>query len=88
RLELQKGCDVLIGTPGRLLDFPGASARQVREGIARWKAEAERWTDNIYILEGYLARLAGGDREVLDCVKRECYGEEYVEGEGLRELVF
>lgn len=25
RMELQKGCDILIGTPGRLLDFMGQS---------------------------------------------------------------
>ena len=54
--------------------------------IKRWKAEVEVWTDNIYVLEGYLAKLAGGDREIVDAVKRECYGDEYVEGEGLREL--
>jgi phosphoenolpyruvate-protein kinase (PTS system EI component) len=54
--------------------------------IKRGKVEAEAWTDNIYILEGYLAKLAGGDREIVDAIKRECYGDEYVEGEGLREL--
>lgn len=25
RMELQKGCDILIGTPGRLIDFMGQS---------------------------------------------------------------
>lgn len=25
RIELQKGCDILIGTPGRLIDFMGQS---------------------------------------------------------------
>lgn len=25
RVELQKGCDILIGTPGRLIDFAGKS---------------------------------------------------------------
>ncbi|PGH27024.1 hypothetical protein AJ80_01209 [Polytolypa hystricis UAMH7299] len=54
--------------------------------VTRWKAEAELWTDNIYILEEYLGKLAGGDREVVESVKRECYGDEYVDGEGLREL--
>ena len=44
------------------------------------------WTDNIYMLEAYLGKLAGGDREIMAAVQQECYGEEYVEGEGLREI--
>lgn len=47
---------------------------------------AQMWTDNIYVLEEYLGKLAGGDREIMAAVQQECYGEEYVEGEGLREL--
>ena len=30
--------------------------------------------------------LMAGDREKLDGMKRELYGDEYVEGEGLKEL--
>lgn len=52
------------------------------------KQDASLWTDNIYILEEYLGKLAGGDRELVDTVRRECYGDEYVEGEGLQELEF
>jgi hypothetical protein len=57
-----------------------------RKEIQTWKENTSVWTDNIYILEQYLNRLAGGDRAVVDAVLRECYGGEYVEGEGLREL--
>lgn len=56
--------------------------------IQVYKEMAAMWTDNIYILEQYLMKLADGDRDLVDKIKRECYGEEYVEGEGLRELEF
>lgn len=50
------------------------------------REKAQVWTDNIYVLEEYLNKLAGGDREIMAAVQRECYGEEYVEGEGLGDL--
>lgn len=50
------------------------------------REKAQVWTDNIYVLEEYLNKLAGGDREIMAAVQQECYGEEYVEGEGLRDL--
>ncbi|KAF7586128.1 hypothetical protein BBP40_009424 [Aspergillus hancockii] len=59
---------------------------EMREEIREFQRQAQMWTDNIYILEGYVKKLAGGDREVVAAVQRECYAEEYVEGEGLREL--
>ncbi|EEP77381.1 conserved hypothetical protein [Uncinocarpus reesii 1704] len=64
----------------------GGSVDMMGADITRWKGEAEMWTDNIYILEEYLKKLTGGDREILESLRREYYGEEYVEGEGLREL--
>lgn len=66
-------------------DGPGSIAQKETD-IARWKQEAQMWTDNIYILEEYLKRLTNGDREVLDAVRRECYGLAYIEGEGLADL--
>lgn len=54
--------------------------------LAEFQQHALQWTDNIYVLEEYLRRLAGGDREVVEAILRECYGAEYVDGEGLREL--
>lgn len=67
-------------------DGSGLSARQKEAEIGKLRAEAVQWTDNIYVLEGYVRRLAGGDEELVAAVQRECYGDEYVEGEGLREL--
>ncbi|KAJ5610674.1 Meiotic nuclear division protein 1 [Penicillium lagena] len=58
---------------------------QIRQELGGLQQQAQQWTDNIYILEGYLRHLAGGDRDMVTAVMRECYGDEYVEG-GLREL--
>jgi chromosome segregation ATPase len=61
------------------------SARQLQQELAEFRQQAMQWTDDIYILEEYMRRLAGGDRELVAAVQRECYGDEYVDG-GLREL--
>ena len=64
---------------------PGEVER-LRKEMATFRAGAERWTDNIGILEGRVVQMTGGDREQVEGVKRMIYGGEYVEGEGLREL--
>lgn len=53
-----------------------------------FRKQAEMWTDNIYILEEYIGKLSGENRETLVMIQREYYGSEYVEGEGLKELEF
>lgn len=60
--------------------------RQLQAELAEFRQQALQWTDNIYVLEEYLRRLAGGDRDVVEAILRECCGDEYVDGEGLREL--
>lgn len=50
------------------------------------KERAERWTDNIGVLEGWLKGVLGGDRERMEGIRKIFYGDEYVEGEGLRDL--
>ncbi|KAL8697147.1 MAG: hypothetical protein Q9201_007282 [Fulgogasparrea decipioides] len=54
--------------------------------IVQLKAKAGRWTNNIEILEGWLRRVLGADKERMNCLQKECYGADYVEGDGLREL--
>ncbi|KAF9890856.1 ph-response sensor protein [Aspergillus nanangensis] len=49
----------------------------MRQEIKRWKGETERWTENVYMLEAYVRRLAQGDGEVLRDIQRECYGDEF-----------
>lgn len=62
------------------------SVSQLQRESAGFRQQAIQWTDNLYVLEEYLRRLARGDREAVAAVLRECYGDDYVEGEGLREL--
>jgi len=64
---------------------PGEVERRRKE-IVGFKAKAERWTDNIGILEGRLLDMLSGDRERLEGIQRDVYDNEYVEGEGLKEL--
>ena len=64
---------------------PGEVKRKAKEA-EMFKATAERWTDNVLSLEGYLSKMLGGDNQAMDVLRRECYGAEYVEGEALAEL--
>lgn len=64
---------------------PGEVERKIKE-VDVFRANAERWTDNLMIVEGYLNKLLCGNAEAMDGLRRECYGAEYVEGEGLAEL--
>jgi hypothetical protein len=67
----------------------GAAGREKKMSeIQAFKEQTSIWTDNIYIIEQHLMELAGGDREAVDMVKREYYGDEYSEEEGLKELDF
>ena len=59
---------------------------QLQAELAGFRQQALLWTDNLCVLEEYVGKLTGGDREMTAAVLRECYGEEYVDGEGLREL--
>ncbi|KAL8825826.1 MAG: hypothetical protein Q9191_004173 [Dirinaria sp. TL-2023a] len=64
---------------------PGEVERKRKE-VEDLKVKAERWTDNLLLLESYILKVMGGDREGMDELRRQVYGEEYVEGEGLAEL--
>ncbi|CRG90168.1 hypothetical protein PISL3812_07211 [Talaromyces islandicus] len=71
------------------LESSGAASVKKKTGdIVTWKADTAMWTDNIYIMEQYLNTISCGDRELIESVKRQCYGNEYVEGDGLPELQF
>ena len=63
---------------------PEEVVRKRRE-VELLKVKTAQWTDNIYCLEEYLKEIAGGDGELLESVRKMYYGDEYVEGEGLRE---
>ena len=57
-----------------------------RQEVEELKARAQKWTDNIYCIEGYLREITGGDQVALEGIREEYYESEYVAGEGLREL--
>ena len=38
------------------------------------KAETRVLTDNLHVLERYLLKLIGGDRDILEAIRREFYG--------------
>jgi chromosome segregation ATPase len=62
---------------------------RMRDDIARWKVEAEVWTDDLGTLEEYLEKITGGDRESVTGFKRQVYDAvpgEWTEEDGLREL--
>lgn len=86
RLELEHGVEVLRKELEGYKDGDPGEVERRRKEIKSYQMKAERWTDNIGILEGQMLSCLGGDREKLDGIKREVYGDEYVEGEGLREL--
>ncbi|KAJ5694492.1 hypothetical protein N7536_004904 [Penicillium majusculum] len=71
---------------GPLNSLSSKGVKQVQEELAGFRQQALQLTDNIYILEEYLCKLASGDRQIVESVLRECYGDEYVDEEGLCEL--
>lgn len=64
---------------------PDQIVRKKRE-IEQFKEKAYRWTENIELLEGWLMKVVGGDTERVDGIKQMFYGDQYIEGEGLKEL--
>lgn len=64
---------------------PGEVVKKKREA-EMFRETAERWTDNVGVLEGWLKGVLGGDRERMEGIRKMFYGDEYMEGEGLREL--
>ncbi|KAI2717827.1 hypothetical protein CBS147332_4707 [Penicillium roqueforti] len=90
RTELQVVIDRVRTTEaqlsGPLNSLSSKGVKQVQEELAGFQQQALQWTDDIYMLEQYLRKLVGGDRQLIEGVLRECYGDEYVDGEGLAEL--
>jgi hypothetical protein len=51
------------------------------------RLDAEKFTDQIYSMEGWIKNLLNGDTEAQGTIMRMLYGEEFDEEEGgLREL--
>jgi hypothetical protein len=58
---------------------------QRTEEINKWKREIEIWEDNISIMEQYVYKLAGGDRGLVEAIKRQCYGDDYEDDNDISE---
>ncbi|KAJ5327390.1 putative coiled-coil protein [Penicillium brevicompactum] len=88
KAELQAAVDWVRNTEaqltGRLNPLSNKDANQVLKELAGFRREAFQWTDNIYVLEEYMRKLTG-DRQMVEMILREYYGDEYVDG-GLAEL--
>ncbi|KAL8927839.1 MAG: hypothetical protein Q9172_001212 [Xanthocarpia lactea] len=67
-------------------DIDPRQMEKKKEEAALMKAKAEIWTTNIELLEGWLKKVLGMDPYQLECMRREYYKAEYVEGEGLKGL--
>jgi hypothetical protein len=58
-----------------------------KEETRKFKEEAEKYTDHILSMQGWLKDSTGGDKEQMSGIMRQCYGDEFDEEEGgLREL--
>ncbi|KAL8668753.1 MAG: hypothetical protein Q9168_006631 [Polycauliona sp. 1 TL-2023] len=79
----------IIALKDKLENYRDVDPRQIEKRAketAQMKLDAERWTNNIELLEGWLDRVLQIDPCQLDRLRRECYGAEYIEGQGMREL--
>jgi Mg2+ and Co2+ transporter CorA len=63
---------------------PAEVLRKV-EDIQKFKNSAIRWTDNIESLESFIVSLVGDRAQAANVMQAAC-GDEYIVGEGLREL--
>ena len=84
--SLQEEVETLRAELGLYRDNDPMEVFQKREETTALWMSAEKWTDNIYMLEQYYLELTGNDRQGLEHLRQTLYGEEYREGEGLAEL--
>lgn len=54
---------------------------RTREEIEATRSNADKWTNNIDILEGWLCRTLGTDAGQMEQLRRDFHGAEYTEGE-------
>ncbi len=87
--ELEMQVSALKKEEQGFLDAGVGGVERIKGEIEIWKKEAEMWTDGLHILEQYLERMTGGDRETILAVKKSVYESEpgeWSEEGGLREM--
>lgn len=83
---LEEEVKALVREKGEWENVIADDVKAIQADAEALKTETRVLTDNLYILEGYLLKLIGGDRDTLEAIRREFYGSLYVEGEGLAEI--
>lgn len=86
RETLQEDVTVLMHSVQAYKDVDPQCVTLTRMEIEGLRREAERWTNNIDVLEAWICKIHDSDAEQLDRLRRELYGAEYGEGVGLRKL--
>jgi hypothetical protein len=83
---LTKDLEVLRNEIASYSENDPVEVEKKKEQMAKFKAEAEKWTDQIQSMEAWMKR-AGVDKDVLLGMKRHMYGDEFGDEEGgLKEL--
>lgn len=77
KVELSTEIERLEARKTAFEDNAVSKIKQKTEEINKWKLETEMWEDNISIMEQYLCKLAGGDRGLVEAIKKQCYGDDY-----------
>lgn len=67
-------------------DAVAGGVEGLKADVASWKEETSLLVDNIYTIEGQLQSTFNGDLDLMEIIRRECYGALYVEGQGLPEI--
>ena len=85
-LKLKVEVDLLRKELASYSDSDPVELKRKKEEVGRLRLAASKWTDNIYSIEGYMRSELAVGLEVMNSIREEYYGDEYVVGEGLREL--
>ena len=88
QVALQREVDDLRVELALYQDHDPTELARKRQEMMSSRASAERWTDNIYALEGYYLEMTGQDQTALQQLQQMLYGPDYQEGEGLMELSY
>lgn len=86
KLELEGEIGVLKKELEGFEDGDPGEVERRRNEVKDLQGRAEMWTENVEVLESYILGMLCGDKAGLNGMRRELYGDEYVEGEGLKEL--
>ncbi len=79
--ELARDVERVKEELARYSDSDPVEVERRKRQLERLKRDAERWTDHIQSLEGWLKEHMNGDKEQMAEIKRTYYGDQYNEEE-------